>query len=116
MSTGTLFGLVALIGVNQVAVRTRAARDTPLLFWGLTLTDLILGTAVAFLGLPGFERLPAVGWVVGLLLILHVAQNLALRGEWEQEAREDARAERDAERKARRQAREAEEAAQDGSD
>lgn len=111
LSTGVLFALVALIGVNQVVVRSPPAREIPAVFWGLTLLDLLAGVAVAFLGLPGFERTPAVSWVVGLLLVLHVAQNLVLRNAWEQAERDEARAERDAERKARRQAREEEELA-----
>jgi hypothetical protein len=110
--TAVLFALVAIIGVNQVAVRTRLARDRSAVFWGLTLMDLLAGIAVLVLGLPGFEHVPAVTWVVGLLLVMHVAQNLMLRNGWEQEAREEAKAARDEERKRRRQDREARELAE----
>ena len=111
LSTWVLFGLVALIGVNQVVVRSPPAREIPALFWGITIFDLLAGVVVAFVGLPGFERTPAVSWVVGLLLVMHVAQNLVLRNGWEQAEREEARAERDEERKQRRQDREAAELA-----
>ena len=110
LSTGVLFALVALIGANQFVVRSPPARSIPALFWGLTVFDLVAGGAVVALGLPGFERTPAVSWVVGLMLVMHVAQNLVLRAQWEQEVRDEAKAERDAERKARRQARDEEEA------
>lgn len=109
LSTAVLFGLVAIIGINQVLVRTRVAREHSKVFWGLTIADLLAGIAVLVLGLPGFEATPVVSWVVGLLLVMHVAQNLMLRNQWEQEARDDARAARDEERKQRRQDREARE-------
>jgi len=111
-SSAVLFGLVAIIGINQVAVRTRLARDRSAVFWGLTFIDLIAGIVVLVLGLPGFEHVPVVSWVVGLLLVMHVAQNLMLRNGWEQEEREDAKAARDEERKVRRQDREARELAE----
>jgi len=117
ISTAVLFALVAIIGVNQVAVRTRLAREHGVVFWGITLLDLLAGLAVLGLGLPGFEATPTVSWVVGLVLVFHVAQNLMLRNEWDQQARDAARAERDEERKRRRQEREARElgeAADDG--
>ncbi len=105
-STAVLFALVGLIGVNQVAVRTPLARERAWVFWAITLVDRRAGVAVLVVGLPGFGHIPAVSWVVGLLLVLHVAQNLMLRNGWEQEDRDEARAERDEERKRRRQERE----------
>ena len=104
--TSVLLALVAILGINQVVVRTRLARERSAVFWGLTLFDLFAGCAVLVFGLPGFTQTPAVSWVVGLLLIMHVANNLMLRTEWEQDARDEAKAERDAERKRRRQERE----------
>lgn len=109
LSTAVLFALVALIGVNQVVVRSRLARDHSRVFWGVTVLDLLVGIGVLVLGLPGFEAMPAVSWVVGLLFVMHVAQNLMLRNDWEQADRDAARAERDEERKRRRQEREARE-------
>ncbi len=111
-SSAVLFGLVAIIGINQVAVRTRLARDRSAVFWSLTFIDLVAGVLVLVLGLPGFAHVPVVSWVVGLLLVMHVAQNLMLRNGWQQEEREDAKAARDEERKLRRQDREARELAE----
>lgn len=105
-STAVLFALVAIIGINQVAVRTRLAREKSGVFWALTIGDLLAGIAVLVFGLPGFEHMEVVSWVVGLLLVMHVANNLMLRNGWEQEAREEAKAARDEERKRRRQERE----------
>ncbi|MBX2803226.1 MAG: hypothetical protein KTR31_36435 [Myxococcales bacterium] len=106
-SNWVLFGLVALIGANQLLVRMPVVRSQPLAFWALNVVDLVVGGLVLGFGLPGYDHAPIVSWVVGLLLVLHVAQNLQLRSSWEQEKRKEAQAERDAERKARRQAREA---------
>jgi len=106
LSTAILFVLVAIIGANQVIVRSRYARDSDAVFWVLTVGDLFLGVVVLAAGLPGFESTPVVSWVVGLLLVMHVAQNLMLRNEWAQQAREEARRERDEQRKRMRQERE----------
>jgi hypothetical protein len=106
LSTAILFTLVAVIGANQVLVRSRYARESPRVFWTLTIGDLFLGVMVLIFGLPGFERTPVVGWVVGLLFVMHTAQNLMLRNDWAQQERDAAKAERDEERKRRRQERE----------
>ena len=113
LSTAILFSLVAVIGANQVIVRSRYARELPRVFWTLTIVDLLLGIGVLVIGLPGFEATPTVNWVVGLLFVMHVAQNLMLRNAWVQADREAARAERDEERKRRRQEREAREWAEE---
>ena len=109
VSTAVIFGLVALIGANQVLVRLPWVREDPRLFWSINIVDLGVGVAVLALGLPGYGHAPVVGWVVGLLLVMHVAQNLHLKGQWQQEARDAAKRQRDLERKQRRQAREASE-------
>jgi len=106
LNTAILFALVAIIGANQVIVRSRYARQLPRVFWALTLGDLLLGVTVLVVGLPGFDATPVVSWVVGLLFVMHVAQNLMLRNDWQQAERTEARAARDEERKRRRQERE----------
>lgn len=106
LNTWVLFGLVALIGANHVLVRVPWVRSIDALFWLLNLVDLGVGIAVLVLGLPGYAHAPAVGWVVGLLLVLHVAQNLYLRNQWAQELRREAQQQRDLERRRRRQERE----------
>ena len=109
-STGFLFGLVALIGSNHVLMRTAWARRSDLFFWGITIIDLLAGSFVLVFGLPGFDTIPGVNWLVGLVLIAHVAQNLQLRASWRQAERQEAQAERDEIRRRMRQDREAREA------
>ncbi len=109
LSTLALFGLVALIGANQMLMRIPRLRKDLRLFWALNVLDLLAGAAVLVLGLPGYEHAPVVGWVVGLMLLMHIAQNMHQKYSWEQEEREAAQMERELERKRRRQDREEEE-------
>ncbi len=112
-STGVLFGLVALIGANQLIMRTSWARDQDWVFWSVTIGNIVVGGGVLVFGLPGFMHAPAVSWVVGLLLVAHSAQNLFLRAQWRQAEFAEARAEREAERRRMRDERDAREEAED---
>jgi uncharacterized membrane protein len=107
LSTAIVLGLAALIGSNQVLVRVPQVRRIGWLFWGLCIVDLVVGCAVLIGGLPGYEAFPAINWVVGLLLVMHVALNLQLRAQWEQEARREAQDARDVERQRMRDERDA---------
>lgn len=106
-STGVLFLLAAVLGLNHVVIRTPWARNTPAVFWAINFVDLGLGSLVLVFGLPGFESMQIISWVVGLLLVAHVAQNLQLRSMWVEQERHAAQRERDEVRKQMRQAREA---------
>ncbi len=103
LNTSVLLGLVAILALNQALVRIPALERRSTLFWGLQFLDIFIGSAVLIFGLPGFEHAPAVGWVVGLLFVMHVAQNMKIRSDRKQEER---RAmideEREIERKRRR--------------
>lgn len=112
-STAVLFGLVAVLGTNHFVIRTPWARNNAAVFWSINILDVVLGSVVLVFGLPGFESMQAISWVVGLLLVAHVAQNLQLRAQWGEEERREAKAERDEERKRLRQEREAREASAD---
>lgn len=79
LSTATLFAVVAVLAVNQAVMRVEALSRHPLVFWATWLLDLGMGTAILALGLPGFEDVPPVSWVVGLLFFVHAAQNVAVR-------------------------------------
>ena len=109
VSTWVLFGLVVLIGANHLLVRIPRVRRDPRLFWAINVADIAVGLAVLAFGLPGYASTPVIGWVVGLLLVMHVAQNLQLRSSWEQAERAEAQAARERERKRMRQDREARE-------
>ena len=109
-STAVIFGLVAILGANHLVIRTPWARNNPAVFWSVNILDVVLGSLVLVFGLPGFESMQAISWVVGLLLVAHVAQNLQLRAQWAEEERRVAKQERDEERKRMRQEREEREA------
>ncbi len=93
--TAVLFGLVALIGLNQVLARVEALQARAPLFWSVQVVNAVIGALVIVVGLPGFEWLPPVSWVVGLLFYLHIGQNIRARAQTETRAREEARRERD---------------------
>lgn len=82
-----LFGLVVLFGANQLLMRVDAMKRNDLAFWSLNAINAGAGAAVLWRGLPGYGHLPAIGWLVGLMLWLHVAQNVQLRGRWLREQR-----------------------------
>ena len=98
VSSAVLLGVVGVIAANQVVARLRWAMRTAWVFWPVVLIDLAVGVYVLVRGLPGFDHVPAVSLVVGLMLVLHVAHNLRSRSlllrEDQQEARRQASADR----------------------
>jgi uncharacterized membrane protein len=86
--------LVVLLGLNQLVARVPAFTLRPWLFWPVIFLDLVVGSYVLAVGLPGFEHIPPVSWVVGLLFFLHIGQDLKLRVAHQQEAHREARATR----------------------
>jgi len=99
LNTAVLFGVVALLGSHQL-VRWVGYRSG--LLWTLSILDVLVGSAILWFGLPGFEATPMVNWVLGLLLFLHVATNMQQHGARQEAERAAAREERDQERRARR--------------
>lgn len=93
LATWTILGLVALLSVNQAVMHVPAVRDRAWAFWTVNLVDLLAGLGVLVFGLPGYEHVPPVRWIVGLLFILHVAQNLKLKSDRDAEARKARKAE-----------------------
>lgn len=79
LSTAALFGVVLLLALNQVVMRTSALWRRDGVFFGAAALQVLAGTLVMGLGMPGFEALPSVSWVLGLMFFLHVGQNLSLR-------------------------------------
>lgn len=93
VSTSVLVGVVGLIASNQVVARLPWAMRTRWVYWPVVFLDLFVSIAVFVLGLPGFEHVPAVSLVVGLMLLMHVAHNLhsrsqLLRDDAEQKAKQ----------------------------
>lgn len=81
LETWALFAVVIVLGLNQAVMRTPTLREHPVPFWILQILDILAGTAVLSFGLPGFDGVPAVSWVLGLLFFLHSSQNLRMRQE-----------------------------------
>lgn len=77
--TTVLLSLVGVLALNQGVMRIGSLYRVDAVFYALVLLDWIVGTAVLWFGLPGFERFPPVSWVLGLLFFVHTAQNLAIR-------------------------------------
>ena len=111
LSTGLLLAVVAVLALNQAAMRVERLRNDDRVYWAVQFIDLVMASAIILFGLPGFESFPAVPIVVGLLFVFHVAQNYNARAQDMAEDRADERAEIEAEAEARRERRAAEEAA-----
>lgn len=110
LSTGLLFAVVAVLAINQAAMRVERLRGDDRVYWAVQIIDLVMASVVILFGLPGFEAFPAVPVVVGLLFLLHVAQNYNARAKDRASERAEERAAIEAEAEARRARREAEEA------
>ena len=85
LDVAVLLGIVGVMAANQLIMRVGALTARPLVFWPLQLVNLVVGTAILVLGLPGFEAWPVVSWLVGLLFFLHIVQNNSARQEWQRE-------------------------------
>ncbi len=92
LSTSVLLGVVGLLAFNQLLMRIAEMWSTRWLFYSVQLVNLIVGTAICALGLPGFEDMRVVSWFIGLMFFWRVVQNNRIRLEFLQAAIE---AERD---------------------
>lgn len=93
VGTASLVTLGVVLAVNYLVVRTDLARRWPPLFWAITGLDLVLSLAVLLVGVPGLQQSGLVRLTVGLVLLMHLAQNLQVRARWlseESQARLDA--------------------------
>lgn len=79
LNTALLFVVIALLGLNQAAMRVPTLRDDDRVYWMVQFLDLAVATGLILYGLPGFEAFPAVPIVIGLLFVMHVAQNYNMR-------------------------------------
>jgi hypothetical protein len=99
VGSAALVALGTLLAVNYLVVRTDLARRWPPLFWTITGLDLVLSLAVFLVGVPGLQQSGLVRLTVGLVLLMHLAQNLQVRARW---LSEEAQARLDAEMDERR--------------
>jgi len=70
-----LFLLVALISLNQLFARIPALHNSARAYVIVQVVNLSAATGVIVFGLPGYEDLNVVRWLLGLLLFWHVARN-----------------------------------------
>lgn len=85
--TRTLISIALLLALNNAIVRLPFLHGRPLLFWAVQALDALAAGVLIWRGIPGFEEMPAIGWMLGLLLILHIAQNLRWLADQRREAR-----------------------------
>ena len=85
LATGGLFILIALLVLNSVAARLPLVRRAPILLSCLDGVSGGVALYLVFYGLPGFDHLPIVNVLFGLLLVIHVVAHMRLRAEWKRE-------------------------------
>jgi hypothetical protein len=81
IGTTAFLTVVTILAANQAFARFPAARRFVVGFWLMQMGNVGLSLYALFIGLPGFDHAPAINWVVGLLVLFHVAHNLSLRTE-----------------------------------
>ena len=79
LGTRIVLSLALLLAVNNAMVRIGFLKDRTGLFWSVQCIDMLVGSALLWWGIPGFESTPAIAWMMGLLMFLHVAQNTRWR-------------------------------------
>jgi hypothetical protein len=75
VDTAPLLTVIGALAANQIVMRVGGLRGRPAVFWSLQLVNVAVGGALVWFGLPGFEHVPVIGWVIGLLFFLRVMQN-----------------------------------------
>jgi hypothetical protein len=76
LGTQTLLSIALLLALNNAVVRVGWMRHRPVLFYAVQGLDVFVAAWLFWRGIPGFEHIPAISWMLGLLLILHVVQNV----------------------------------------
>jgi hypothetical protein len=80
-------GFFGVLVLNTVLVRLPVAREYPWLFWAINGINAVVGIGVLLFGVPGFEGHPLVRFLVGLAILMHLAQNFAVKSRWDSEDR-----------------------------
>ncbi|MBN2800585.1 MAG: hypothetical protein JXX28_15695 [Deltaproteobacteria bacterium] len=87
LSTGALLAVVGVMALNQLVMRVWALTARRGVFWSLQGLNMAAGAAVIWWGLPGFERWPAVSWMLGLFFFYRTVENTNSRAAWLREER-----------------------------
>ena len=74
-ATWVLFGVVTVIALNQLFSRIPVLHTTKTGFFAVQGVNLIVTVGILLWGVPGYEDLVAVKWVLALLLFWHTVQN-----------------------------------------
>lgn len=88
LDTSVLLGVVGLLAFNQLLMRVVEMWSTRWLFYAVQMVNIIAGTLICALGLPGFEDMRVVSWFIGLMFFWRVVQNNRVRLQYLQEALE----------------------------
>ena len=70
-----LFLLIGLIAINQLFSRIPALHNSARGYLIVQVVNLTAATAAIVFGIPGFQDLNVVRWLLGLLLFWHVVRN-----------------------------------------
>ena len=89
LSLWGMFGVIGVMAINQLVMRVAGLRGLPVVFYSLQLLNILTGALLLWFGLPGFEDMPMVGWMIGLLLFFRVVQNNSARATWLRERDDD---------------------------
>lgn len=96
LGTQTLLTVAILLALNNAIVRVPWLKTRPILFYAVQVLDVFVAAWLFWRGVPGFDDIPAISWMLGLLLILHVVQNVR----WHRAFREEVSDDEDRERRA----------------
>jgi len=94
LATGGLFVLIGLLVLNSVAARLPLVRRAPILLSCLDGVNGGVALYLALYGLPGFDHLPIVNLLFGLLLVVHVVAHVRLRADWKRDDQDESPASR----------------------
>lgn len=75
LSTQAVLSIAALLALNTGMVRLEMLRDRAVLFWGVQGLNLVVALYLMVRGLPGYDFIPIISWVLALWLVLRTAMN-----------------------------------------
>ena len=75
LGTLVLFGVILVMALNQAAMRVERLAADDRVYFAVQFIDIGVAAGLILFGMPGMEAFPAVPVVLGLLFLMHVAQN-----------------------------------------
>jgi hypothetical protein len=88
VSLYSLFGVVIVLGVNQLLLRWSVFRDSLRGFLAVQTINITMSILILSVGLPGYGSQPAISWVVGLSFLAHTGQNGRMQSKWQRRRRQ----------------------------